>query len=141
MSIEMILAPLFVHVALTFVLLFWMGAVRFGSVRRGETRVKDIALGEPNWPPRVQQVSNCFHNQFQLPVLFYVLVILAHELHRADYVFIILAWLFVILRIVHAAIHTGSNNVTRRFQAFVVGAIVLLAMWVMFALRVLLGLG
>jgi hypothetical protein len=141
MSIEMSLAPVFVQVALTFVLLFWMGAVRFGSVRRGETRVKDIALGEPSWPPRVQQVSNCFHNQFQLPVLFYVLVVLAHELHRADYVFITLAWLFVILRIVHAAIHTGSNNVRRRFQAFGVGAIVLLAMWVMFALRVLLGLG
>jgi hypothetical protein len=139
MSIEMILAPLFVQVALTFVLLFWMGAMRFGSVRRGETRVKNIALGEPNWPPGIQKVSNCFHNQFQLPVLFYVLVILAYELHRADYPFMILAWAFVILRIVHAIIHTGSNRVGRRFGAFAAGAIVLLAMWLMFALRVLLG--
>jgi len=140
MSLQAILLPLFVQVALTFVLLFWMGSLRVASVRRGETRVADIALGQPNWPPRVQQVSNCYHNQFQLPVLLYVLVILAYIVHKADLLFVLLSWVFVLTRIVHAAIHTTSNNVRQRFNAFLAGAAVMLIMWAIFAIRVLLAI-
>ncbi len=138
MTVQDVLAPLFVMVALTFVLLFWMGAVRYTAVRRGEVRVGDIALGQPAWPPRVQQISNCYHNQFQMPVLFYVLTILALYLRKADLLFVVLAWIFVILRIVHAAIHVTSNRISRRFQAFAAGAVVLLVMWLVFAVRILL---
>ena len=88
MTVQDILAPLFVMVALTFVLLVWMGAVRVAAVRRGEVRVRDIALGQSNWPPRVQQISNCYHNQFQLPVLYYVLTILAWDTHHAGTLFV-----------------------------------------------------
>jgi hypothetical protein len=137
MSVQAILAPLFVQVALTFALLVWMGAARIAAVRHGETRVRDIALGQSNWPPRIQQISNCYHNQFQLPMLFYVLVVLAYILHKADYLFVIMAWVFVALRIVHAAIHTTSNHVGHRFQAFAAGAVILLLMWVVFAVRIL----
>jgi hypothetical protein len=137
MTVQEILAPLFVMVALTFVLLVWMGAVRVAAVRRGEVRVRDIALGQSNWPPRVQQISNCYHNQFQLPVLYYALTILALFLRKADLLFVIMAWVFVVLRIVHAAIHVTSNHVGRRFQAFAAGAVVLLLMWVVFAVRIL----
>jgi hypothetical protein len=137
MTVQDILAPLFVMVALTFVLLVWMGAVRFAAVRRGEVRVRDIALGQSNWPPRAQQVSNCYHNQFQLPVLFYALTILALFLRKADLLFVVMAWIFVLLRIVHATIHVTSNHVGRRFQAFAAGAVVLLLMWVVFAVRIL----
>jgi len=140
MSVQFILAPLFVQVALTFVLLFWMAGTRFGSVRRGETRVKDIALGQPNWPAGVQQISNAYHNQFQLPVLFYLVVLLAYLLHKADLLFVLLAWVFVVLRILHAAVHTNSNRIGRRFQVFAAGALVLLVMWVVFAVRVMLAL-
>jgi hypothetical protein len=137
MTVQAILAPLFVLVALTFVLLAWMGSVRVAAVRRGEVRVKDIALGRSNWPPRVQQISNCFHNQFQLPMLFYVLTVLALFLRKADLLFVVMAWLFVALRIVHAAVQTTSNHVGHRFQAFAAGAIILLLMWVVFAVRIL----
>ena len=137
MSVQSILAPLFVLVALTFALLFWMGGLRVGAVRRGEVRVKDIALGQSNWPPRVQQISNCFHNQLQLPMLFYLLTVLALFLKNADLLFVVMAWVFVVLRFVHAAIHVTSNHVGRRFQAFAAGAIVLLLMWVVFAARIL----
>ena len=115
-----------------------MDAARVASVRRGETRVKSIALGEPSWPPRVQQISDAYHNQFQLPVLFYVLTILALFLRKADLLFVVMAWIFVVLRIVHAAIHVTSNHVGRRFQAFAAGAVVLLLMWVIFAVRIML---
>ena len=140
MSIQAILLPLFVQVALAFALLFWMGFARVGSIKRKETAMADIALGQPNWPPRVQQISNCYHNQFQLPLLFYVLTILVVITRHADFVFVVMAWLFVLTRLLHAYIHTGSNFVHHRFNAFLLGAVILLAMWVIFAVRILLGL-
>jgi hypothetical protein len=140
MSIQTILLPLFVQVALTFALLFWMAYARIGAIKRKETRMADIALGQSNWPPRVQQISNCYHNQFQLPLLFYVLTILVIITHHADFVFVVMAWLFVLTRLLHAYIHTGSNFVRHRFNAFLLGAAILLAMWVIFAVRILLGL-
>ena len=141
MSVDVILAPLFVQVALTFVLLFWMAYARTSAVQRGEARIRDTALGQPNWPPRVQQISNCYHNQLQLPLLFYVLTILAYDLKKADYLFIVMAWIFVISRIAHAVVHVTSNRVSRRFMLFAVGAIVLALMWAIFAIRILLGIG
>jgi hypothetical protein len=140
MSVAAILAPVFVLVALTFALMFWTGVVRYGSVARRQTRISDIALGQGNWPPHITQVGNSFNNQFQLPMLFYVLVILAYVLRKADLLFVIMSWVFVVLRILHAWIHTTSNNMTQRFAVYTAGAFVLLVMWVIFALRILLGL-
>jgi hypothetical protein len=140
MPLRAVLAPVFVLVALTFVLLFWMGAARVRALRRGKVRMCDIALGQPAWPKRETRVANAFHNQLELPVLFYVLVGLAIIVDKTDLLFLATAWLFVTLRIVHAAIHAGSNAVPRRFFAFLGGALVLLVMWFVFAVRVLAGL-
>jgi hypothetical protein len=140
MSIPFILAPLFVQVALTFVLLFWMAFARAGALKQRETKLADIALGQPNWPVKAQQVSNSYNSQFQLPVLFCVLTALAIVTRHADYLFVIMAWLFVLTRIVHAYIHTGTNYVRHRFNAFAAGAVILLIMWAIFAIRILLGL-
>ena len=139
MSIGAVLLPLFVQVALTLVLLFWMGFARAGALRRGETKIPAIALGQPNWPAKPQQIANCFANQFQLPVLFYILTVLAIITHQADLLFVVLAWLFVATRLLHATIHTGTNYVPWRFYAFLAGAIVLLVMWIVFAADILLG--
>jgi len=138
MSIKALLAPVFVQVLLTFVLLFWTGRVRFAAARAGAVEVKDVSLGERTWPAPVQQVSNAFANQFELPVLFYVVVGLALATRQADTLFIGLAWLFVLTRIVHAGIYATSNVVIRRFQAFLAGALVLLAMWFVLAVKILL---
>lgn len=140
MSIQAILLPLFVQVALTFALMFWMAFSRARALKRKQTRMADIALGQSTWPPHVQQISNCYASQFQLPILYYVLTILVIIAHHADFVFAAMAWVFVLTRLVHAFIHTGTNYVPHRFNAFALGAIILLAMWVVFAVRILLGL-
>jgi hypothetical protein len=119
--------------------MFFMGQVRVGAVRRNEVRVADIALGQKAWPERAQQVSNSYHNQFELPVLFYVLVILAMATRKADLLFVALAWIFVLLRFVHAFVHCTSNSIRPRLAIFSIGAIVLLVMWAIFAVRVLVG--
>ena len=137
MTVDAILLPLFVQVGLTFFLLFWMGSVRVSAVKRREVAIRDIALGQRAWPERPTQIANAFHNQFELPLLFYVLVILALFTRKADTFFVVLAWMFVASRLVHAAIHVTSNDMQRRFFAFLVGAVILLIMWIIFALRVM----
>jgi hypothetical protein len=137
MSITTILLPVYVQVALTFILLIWMGGSRLSTLRAGEVKVKDIALGERNWPTRILQIQNSYHNQFERPVLFYVLVVLALITRKADMLFVVMSWMFVASRLVHAAIHMTSNKVPLRFQAFVVGVLILAAMWVILGIRVL----
>jgi hypothetical protein len=140
MSVQAILLPLFVQVALTFVLLFGMGMARVGVVKSGQVKIRDIALGQPGWPERQTQIANCFNNQFQLPVLFYLLVALALFTRKADLLFVLLSWLFVVLRVAHAWVHVTSNHVPTRFRWYAAGVVVLLAIWVVFAVQILLGL-
>ncbi|MBM1170782.1 MAPEG family protein [Microvirga arabica] len=136
MSISAVILPVLVQVGLTLILLFWMGRTRVGHLRKGEVKVRDIALGERNWPAQVTQIQNAYHNQFELPVLFYALVALVLITRQADMIFVVMAWMFVASRLVHAAIHTTSNKISRRFMAFVVGVLILAAMWVIFGVRI-----
>ena len=136
MTVQAILLPVFVQV-LIFLLALWMLQVRAAAVRSGAVHPRDFALGQAVWPARATQVSNSFHNQLQLPLLFFVLVILAMMTKKADLLFVVMSWAFVATRILHAAIHTGPNRLGPRFGAFAAGAALLLAMWVIFALRIL----
>jgi hypothetical protein len=137
MMFETTLGAVFVQVALTFALLIWMGMARTGSVKRGEVKIRDIALGEPSWTDATTKVGNCVRNQFELPMLFYVLVAFALILRKADLIFAVLAWLFVLTRLVHAYVQTSSNHVPTRAQAYSAGAIILMVMWGYFAVQVL----
>jgi hypothetical protein len=139
MSYQMILAPLFVQVLLTFVIAFTLGGQRVRTAMRGEMP-ENVALREPNWPPRVRQIENNLLNQFETPVLFYVLVILAMMTRHADLFFVLLSWVYVVLRIVHAYVHLTSNVMKIRGPVFISGVIVLTVMWVMFIIRIMFGL-
>lgn len=140
MSIQAVLLPLFVEVALTFVLLYWMAYQRTSALNAGEINARDVDLRQPNWPPRMAQVANAFQNQLELPLLFYVLTILSLMTRHADLLFVVLAWIFVVCRLLHAYIHVTSNDVRHRGLAFGVGALVLTIMWAIFMIRILLGI-
>ena len=137
MSAAEVLLPVFVHVLLVFILLFWMGKERRGALVAREVQMKDIALDEPNWPKKATQLANCLKNQFEFPVLFYAVVALALPLRLADLLFVLLAWVFVVTRYVHAGIFITSNDVKSRSLAFFAGVLVLLAMWIVFAWKIL----
>ena len=136
MSTQAVLLPMLVQVALTFALGFWMAALRVKAIRSGAVHPRDIALREANWPKRTLQIQNAFHNQLELPVLFYVLTILALITDAADQVFEVLAWIYVALRLVHAWIHVTDNRVLRRGIVFIAGGLVLCVMWIVFAIRI-----
>ena len=138
MSIQLVLLPVFVLVGLTFALLLWMASARTRALTGREVSLQDIALGQPNWPERPTQIGNCFSNQFELPLLFYVLIALAMPLRHADLVIVLLSWVFVVTRFAHAGIFVTSNNVQQRSLAWFAGVLVLFAMWLYFALKILL---
>lgn len=140
MSIAAILLPLFVQVALTLGLFCWMAYHRVTVIRSGEVHPRDIALRQPNWPPRVLQVANAAHNQLETPVLFYVLTILAIITRHADLLFVVLAWIFVLIRLAHAYVHVTSNRISVRGPTFGLALLVLIVMWLIFMVRILLGM-
>lgn len=137
MSVAEVLLPVFVLVALVFILLLWMGKERRGALVARDVQMKDIALDEPNWPKKATQIGNCLKNQFEFPMLFYVLVAIALPLRQADLMFVLLSWVFVVTRYAHAGIFVSSNNVKHRSLAFFAGVLVLLVMWILFAARML----
>ena len=140
MSVVAVLWPVFVLILLTFVLFGRMALSRVGALKAGEVKIKQIALGNDAWPAKAKQISNAFPNQLEMPFLFYFLVGFALATKKADLLFVIMSWLFVLTRYAHAYVHTTSNNVTLRFNLFGAGAFVLIAMWIIFAVRILLAL-
>lgn len=132
-----LLTPVFVLVSATFALLFWLGGSRYLSIRNREVRISDIALGQPAWPRRLTQIDRAYHNQFELPLLFYALVCLVIVTGAQPAGFRFLEWQFVILRLAHAYVHVTSNQLRARFLLFAAGAMTLLAMWVLFGVHLL----
>jgi len=131
MTIQMVLLPVFVLVGLTFALLLGMASAR-------TSREIGATDGQPNWPARTTPIGNCFSDQFELPLLFYILIALAAPLRHADLFIVLMAWVFVVTRFAHAGIFVTSNNVRQRGLAWFAGVLVLLAMWIYFALKILL---
>jgi hypothetical protein len=74
-----------------------------------------------------------FRNLFELPVLFYVAVLVAVQTQQATALTLGLAWLFVALRVVHSAIHVTYNKVVHRFSVYVAGGSVLWVLWAVLA--------
>jgi hypothetical protein len=134
----MILLPLFVEVILTFALLFWLAPLRARDFRSG-LREEDIGLRQPNWSKPALQVQYSFSNQFELPVLFYVLTILAYVTHHAGTLFVVLAWVFVIFRVLQAYVHVTNNKVRLRGAFFGISALALAIMWIVFIVQILTG--
>jgi hypothetical protein len=135
MTVQMLLLPLFAQVLLTFAVLGVLVVRRFGAVSRGEVTRRD---GDAVWPRPGVLAGRGYASQFELPVLFYVLTGLVLATNAGGIVFVVLAWIFVVLRIVHAVILVGDGPTRPRFLAFAAGAVVLGAMWVLFMLRILL---
>ncbi len=132
--------PVFVQMGLTLVLLIWMSLRRRDAIKAGAVTQADIAVDDTRGPEAARQVSNCYRNQFELPVIFYALCIIAFETGSADYLMIALAWIFAISRIVHAYIHSTSNVLPWRGSVFGLGFLILLIMLVVVAVRLIVGL-
>lgn len=135
MFFKPILIPLLVQVLLTFAVWFYLFARRIPEITRKSIdpqRLQDRAAAHALLPESAS-ASNNLKNLFELPVLFYVAVLLSLVLMIQDMLLVQLAWGFVLLRIVHSAIHCSYNNVNHRFGAYALSCLLLLFMWLRIA--------
>ncbi len=131
--------PAMAQVLWTLVLVTWNGLVRVRALRGRRVRFADIALSSDAYPDDVRKISNNMHNQFETPLLFYVLLAIATYIGATGTTMVVLAWVYFATRVVHTAIHTTTNSVPRRFYAFLVGVLSLIAMWIVIAIHLAAG--
>jgi hypothetical protein len=132
---QAILLPVFLHFLLVTIVGIRMGRARFKSVSSGETKRADIVLDARKWPDHLRQISNNFDNQFQAPMAWYACVAFLIATGLVDKVQVVLAFGFLVSRLIHSFIHITSNKLPDRFYAFIAGLFCLCAMWAWFALR------
>jgi hypothetical protein len=79
-------------------------------------------------PEEISYPSNNFKNLFELPVLFYALCLYLYVTATVESADVFAAWLFLLFRVIHSAIHCTVNIVMARFMAYSAAA---LALWFM----------
>jgi hypothetical protein len=119
---------------------FWVGVMRVKAVNSGQVKIDDITIHAPGWPPEVARVGNAFQYQLELPILFYLLTLLSLYTGHADIVFVVFAWVFVALRLIHALVYVSSPRRPGRVMVFRASDVVLAVAWAIFAARVIFGL-
>lgn len=134
-SSQLLVLPLVLHVLLTFMVGALTLKSRITDVRGGRTKIADITLDNSKWPKATQKLGNNFDNQFQVPLLAYGVVALIISLEFADWVGVVLMWMFLAARLLHSYEHTGSNRIVRRMMFFVASYAFVVALWLWFALR------
>lgn len=131
-----IFAPVIVQVALTLWLYIYLAITKSRAVKLGEVNEARRGLHDDAWPDSVRQVKNCISNQFEAPILFYVLVGVLWSIDGINIYVHIAAWVFVLSRIAHAVIHTGSNDVPLRRRIFTIGCCILLGITIFSAYKI-----
>lgn len=123
--------PVLAQVFLTLVMYILLGAKKAGAVKAGTVNRQHSALDNRVWPENVIKVSNNIANQFEVPVLFYVLCLVLYSVNATGTIAVALAWLFVLSRYAHAYVHVTSNYVPVRLKLFMFGCVMLLVMLVL----------
>jgi len=125
-----ILYPVFAMFLLVAVVLMRMRSMRFAAVRNKAVSVKYYrAFQGADEPEALQVIARHFQNLFEVPVLFYVVVLMIHATQQVTWWLVGGAWLYVALRYVHTWIHLGRNDVVARFSAYFASGAVLAAMY------------
>ena len=128
MDPEQIFLPVVVQILITIGGFMLLGIRKAKALKAGGVDTSKTPLNNDAWPDNVLMVSNNIRNQFQVPVLFYVLCFLFYSINAVTSTVIYLAWAFVATRIIHAYIHISSNHVPARFRVFALGFVIMVIM-------------
>ena len=130
--------PIVAHAVLVIILYGLLSIRRSAVVKAGKAAPHQFRENRDE-PAESLVVRNSLANQFELPVLFYVISMILYTTQADNLPALALAWLFVISRYAHAYVHVTSNNLRYRGPLFalgylaVVGMLVWLAMWLTFS--------
>ena len=131
MSRNLIFAPLLVQVGLTLLVYVVLIRAKIAALKAGQVDKERRALYDDAWPEGVIKINNNIRNQFELPVLFYVVSITLWTLDAVGVVVLAAAWLFALSRIVHAYVHIVPNYVPVRRRVFTFGWLMAVVMTVL----------
>ena len=128
MPAHLILYPVLVQILLTMCMYVLLNVAKRKALRRGEVDEARRALDEGAWPDSVRKINNNIRNQFEVPVLFYVLALTLVVVNAVNFATLVLAWLFVASRVAHAYIHVGANYVPLRRRVFMAGCVIVIVL-------------
>ena len=137
MNSNQIFLPVLVQILITIAGFLLLGVRKTKAIKSGGVDLKKTELDNDAWPDYVLMVSNNIRNQFQVPVLFYVLCLVFYSIDAVSTTVLYLAWAFVISRAIHAYIHMSSNFVPARFTVFTIGFLIMITMTVVAAVNLL----
>ncbi len=102
-----------------------------------QVRMADVAVSTEAYPEPARLAAANFANQFETPVIFFALIMLAMEVGATTYVMAALAWAYVATRVAHTLVHVGSNDLKLRAPIFGIGVALLFCMWIGVVLAIL----
>lgn len=132
MNSHHLIFPMFAMVLLTFSVLVRLFRARSRLVGEGKINPSFLSVyqGEAE-PEQSAKLARHFSNLYEAPVLFYACCLAAMVLQVAGPLFLLLAWAYVVARLIHTFIHTGSNELWPRIYAYFLSWFILLSMWLL----------
>jgi hypothetical protein len=136
MSPLSIILPCFAMVAITAAVWLRLYVVRIGEMRARHIRPQDISTSRQAAEKLLNvNAADNFRNLFEVPVLFYVLCILALAAQAVNPTLVGGAWAFVALRALHSFIHCTYNRVMHRFAVYMLSTLILFGLWGVFGVN------
>lgn len=134
------LMPVFALVTLPFIIALRLAYLRNAAVASKKVPLDDFKLlrDTTKHDDTMLAVSRNYINLFEMPVLFYLVVVLYYVTYKADMTALTLAWGYVACRYIHTLVHIGKNEVPLRFAAFGGSVAFLLGLWVKLGLAIYL---
>ena len=132
-----ILLPFVGTMLLTMVVWFYMYARRIPFIMRNGLTPQQLTPSEfaRLSPPQVANPSDNLKNLFELPTIFYAVVLYLYLTRQVDGSYVAAAWVFFGFRVLHSAVHCTFNLIPLRFWLYAISA---LALWFM-VLRIAYG--
>jgi hypothetical protein len=136
MDLSPMLAPVVVLVAWSLVMWLWLYATRIRAMLRLKTPMdgrlpKEQTVG--TLPPEVRWKADNYNHLMEQPTIFYAvaLTLAVADMAAGDAgsgLNIILAWFYVILRIIHSLVQATVNIVMARFAIFMAASLCLVGL-------------
>ena len=133
MEKQLIYWPVMAQLLIPILVLLLNGKRKSVDVKSGNFDREKAAMNNEAWSKPVVLTSKNLANQFQLPVIFYVLCLILANIDAVTMTILVVAWIFVVTRYVHAYVHVSTNYVPARMRVFLLGALFLFVLFVLTA--------
>ncbi len=136
MEQQEIFGPFFAMLLLSIVIWVYMYSKRIPFINALGLEPHEITPAElaRRSPPSVSNPSDNLKNLFEVPILFYAMVFYLFVTSTVDQIYVMAAWSYFVLRLLHSAVHCTVNIVMLRFVIYALSSAVLFFMIIRAAL-------